>query len=179
MEERIVTKTQKGEGVQVQNPCNADGFFFDVHEIVDAEFLPQGQTINQQVYKNILRHLMRSVREKRRELWETRSWLLHHDNAPAHNALGIREFFAKNNIAVLEQPPYCPDLAPCDFFLFPKLKEVIKGTRFQDSEAIKTALTRELRAITEESFQECVEAWQRRLEKCIQAQGDYFEGDML
>ena len=55
-----------------------------------------------------------------------------------------RGFLAKNNIAVLEQPPYSPDLAPCDFFLFPKLKEVIKGTCFQDSEAIKTAVMREL-----------------------------------
>jgi len=63
--------------------------FFDVHGIVHAEFLPQGQTINQHDYKNILRRVMRSVREKRRELGETRSWLLHHDNAPAHNALGI------------------------------------------------------------------------------------------
>jgi len=82
--------------------------------------------------------------------------------------LGIREFLAKNNIALLEQPPNSPDLAPCDFFLFPKLKEVIKGTCFQDSEAIKTAVARELQAIPEESFQECVEAWQNRLEKCIQ-----------
>ena len=122
---------------------------------------------------------MRSAREKRGELWETRSWLLHHDNASAHNALEIREFVAKNNIAVLEQQPYSPDLAPCDFFLFPKLKEVIKGTRFQDSEAIKTAVMRELQAIAEESFQECMEAWQRKLEKCIPAQRDYFEGDML
>ena len=152
--------------------------FFDVHGIVHAEFLPQGQTINQHVDKNILRRLMRSVREKRRELWETRSWLLHHDNAPARNALGIWDFLAKNNIAILEQPPYSRDLAPCDFFLFPKLKEVIKGTCFQDSKAIKTAVTKELRAIAEESFQECVEAWQRRLEKCIRAQGDYFEGNI-
>ena len=110
---------------------------------------------------------MRSVREKRRELWETRSWLLHHDNVPAHNVLGIREFLAKNNIAVLKQPPHSSDLAPCDFFLFPKLKEVIKGTRFQDSEAIKIAVTRELRAVPDESFQECMEAWQMRLEKGI------------
>ena len=92
------------------------------------------------------------------------SWLLHHDNAPAHNALGIREFLAKNNIAVQEQPPYSPDLAPCDFFLFPKLKEVIKGTCFQNSKAIETVGTRKLRATPEESFQECVEAWQRRSE---------------
>jgi len=136
--------------------------FFDVHGIVHAEFLPQGQTINQHFYKNILRRLMRSVREKRRELWETRSWVLYHDNAPVHNALGIQEFLAKNNIAVLEQPPYSPDLAPCDFFLFSKLKEVIKGTRFQDSEAIKPAVTKELRVIPEESFQKCVKVWQRR-----------------
>jgi len=46
--------------------------------------------------------LTKSVKEKRREMWETRSWLLHHDNSPAHNALRIREFLAKNNIAVLE-----------------------------------------------------------------------------
>ena len=52
--------------------------------------------------------------------------------------MGIRKFLAKNNIAVLEQRPCSPDLAPCDFFLFPKLKKAIKGTRFQDSEAIKT-----------------------------------------
>jgi len=61
----------------------------------------------------------------------TTSWLLHLDNTPAHNLLGIWEFLAKNNIAVPEQPSYSPDLAPCDFFLFPKHKEVIKGTRFQ------------------------------------------------
>ena len=138
--------------------------FFDVHGIAHAEFVPQDQTINQHVYKSILQRLMCSVREKRRELWETRSWLFHHDNAPAHNALEIREFLAKQNIAVLKQTFYSPDLAPCDFFLFPKLKEVIKGTRFRNAEAIKTAVTREFPAIPEESFQECVEAWQRRSE---------------
>ena len=152
--------------------------FFDLHRIVHPKFLPQGQTIYQQVYKTILRRLMRSVREKRRKLWETRSWLLHHDNVPSHNAVGIPEFLAKNNNAALEQPPYSPDLAPCDFFVFPKDKKTIQGTRFQDSEASKTAVTKELRAILEKSLRECVEAWQRRFKKYIRAQRDYFEGDM-
>jgi len=67
MEERIVTKTKKGEDVQVQNQSDTDRFF-DVHGIVHTEFLPQGQTINQHVYKSILQRLMRSVREKRSEL---------------------------------------------------------------------------------------------------------------
>ena len=149
--------------------------FFDVRSIVHSEFLPQGQTINQQVYKEILRLLLRSVREKRRELWQDKSWLLHHDNAPAHNG----QFLAEKNIAVLEQPPYLPDLAPCDFFLFPKLKGSIKGIRFEGVEAIKRAVTTELRGIPEESFQQCIEAWQRRMEKCIRLEGDYFEGEPM
>ena len=41
-------------------------------------------------------------------------------------ALSIQQFLAENNIAVLEQPPYSPDLASYDFFLFPMLKGVIK-----------------------------------------------------
>ena len=86
--------------------------FFDVRRIVHSEFLPQ-------VYKEILQLLLRSVREMRRELWQDKSWLLHHDNAPAHNALSIRQFLAEKNIAVLEQPPYSPDLALCDFFFSP------------------------------------------------------------
>ena len=131
MEERIVTKTQNGEGVQLQNQGDADRFF-DVHGIAHAEFLLQGETIHQHVYKNILRHLMRSVKEKRRELWKTRSWQLHHDKAPAHIALGIQEFLAKNNIAVLEQPPYSPDLAPCDFFFcFPNSRKSSKKLIFK------------------------------------------------
>ena len=128
--------------------------FIDVRSIVHSEFLPQGQTINQQVYKEILRLLLRPVREKRRELWQDKSWLLHHDNAPAHNALSIRQFLAEKNIAVLEQPPYSPDLALCDLFLFPKLKGIIKGTRFEGVEATKRAVTTELSGIPEESFQQ-------------------------
>ena len=132
--------------------------------------VPQGQTINQHVYEDILRRLMRSVCEKRQELWDEKSWVLHHDNAPSHNVLSIREFLAKNNIAVMDQNPYSPDLAPCDLLLFPKLKGTIKGIRFNDVEDIKKAVTKELRGIPEKSFQECMEVWQRRMAKCVRAQ---------
>ena len=111
--------------------------FFDVHEIVHAEFLPQGQTISQHVYKNILRCLLRSMREKTRKLWETRSWLLHHDNAPAHNALGIRDFLAKNNIDVLEQPP-CFQISPLvTSFCFPNSRKSSKDLVFKIQKPLK------------------------------------------
>lgn len=52
--------------------------------------------------------------------------------APAHTASSIRRFLTEKNIAVLEQPPYSPDLTSCDFVFFPKLTGVIKGIRLED-----------------------------------------------
>ena len=98
--------------------------FFDARGIVHMEFLPQGQTVNQHVYKEILRRLLRSVREKRHELWQDNVWLLHQDNAPA-DALSIRQFLTERNVTVLDHPPYSPDLAPCDFFCSPSSRESV------------------------------------------------------
>ena len=89
MEERIVTRPKEARVLKSKTKVILIAFFY-VHGIVHAEFFSQGQTINQHVYKNILGRLMHSLREKRRELWDSRSWLLYHDNASAHNALGIR-----------------------------------------------------------------------------------------
>jgi hypothetical protein len=58
---------------------------------------------------------------------------LHHDNAPAHStalAQGIFFFVAKHHITQVCQPPYSLDLAPCGFWLFPKLKSPLKGRGF-------------------------------------------------
>jgi transposase len=66
-----------------------------------------------------------------------KTWMLHHDNAPPHASLLILEFLAKQETIVVPQPPYSPDLAPADFFLFPKLKSTLKGRRFQTAEEIK------------------------------------------
>ena len=113
---------------------------------------------------------MRSVWDKRRDLWENNVWLRHHDNAPAHSALSIRQFLMERNVPTLEQPLSSPDLAPCDFVLFPKLK----GTRFPDVEAIKRAVMTELRRIPEEAFRGCLEAWKKSMDKCVRLEGNYF-----
>ena len=126
--------------------------------MVHNEFLPQDKAVNQHVYKEILQRLLCSVKEKRRDLRESSTWLLYHDNTPAHTALNIQEFRADKNITVLEQPPYSPDLAPSDFFLFPKLKNIIKGTHFSSTDVITNTVTKELRGLPQESFQKCIDA---------------------
>jgi transposase len=74
-------------------------------------------------------------------------------------------------------PPYSPDLAPADFFLFPKLKIDLKGRRFQTIEEIQENAIRELRAITESAFQKAFQQWKKRWGRCIASRGDYFEGN--
>jgi transposase len=66
--------------------------------------------------------------KKRPELWRNHNSLLHHENAPAHTSL--KKFVTNNNMVIVPRPPYSPDLAPCDFALFPKFKMKLKGRRF-------------------------------------------------
>ena len=69
------------------------------------------------------------------------------------------------------------DLALCDFFLFPRMKKNRKGKRFDSVEAVKTASQRVLDDIKVEEFQKCFEQWERRFDKSINSNGEYFEGD--
>ena len=71
-------------------------------------------------------------------------------------------------IKTVPQPPYSPDLAPCDFCLFPKLR----GCRYETIEEMKEAVTKVIDMLTQEDLQKLLE-WYN---KCIAARGDYFEG---
>ena len=65
------------------------------------------------------------------QLWASGDWQLHHDNTPAHVSHLLQNFLAKHQITRVTQPHYSPDLVPCDFWLFPKLKSPLEGKRFQ------------------------------------------------
>ena len=71
------------------------------------------------------------------------------------------------------QPPYSPDLAPGDFWLFPKLR----GCRYETIEEMKEAMTKVIDTLTQENFYGAFEKLLERYIKCIAAGGDYFEGD--
>lgn len=149
--------------------------FFDSKGIVHKEFVPPGQTVNQVLYKSVLERLRKRVIRVRPHIAD--KWMLHHDNAPCHTAISIMEFLTSKRITVVLHPPYSPDLSPCDFFLFPKLKHVLKGRHFGTLENIQKTVTEQLKAIPVEDFQRCYQEWEQRLRRCIAAQGNYFEGD--
>lgn len=151
--------------------------FFDADGIVHHEYAPQGQTVNKEFYLDVMRRLREAIRRKRPLLWESSRWMLHHNGAPAHTSCLVQQFLAKHGTIQVAHPPYSPDMSPPDFFLFPKIKNTLKGHRFQDIETIKQNSTQQLQAIPNSAFQKCFEDWKHRWAKCVTVNGAYFEGD--
>jgi transposase len=121
------------------------------------------------------------VRRKRAELW-LNGWILHHDNAPAHKALSVKQYLATKSITKIEHPSYSPDKAPNDLWLFSKIKSALKGQRDIDFRTLKTSKKKKnlmtvLKAIPQQNFQKYFQQWQHRWAKYTAAQGEYFNGD--
>ena len=82
----------------------------------------------------------------------------HQDNAPVHNSILVTDYLTKMGTKAVPQPPYSPDLAPCDFCLFPKLR----SGRYETIEEMKEAMTKVIDTLTQEDFHE---AFQKLLER--------------
>jgi transposase len=93
--------------------------------------------------------------------------ILHQDNAPAHNALSVEQLLANTNITVLEHPPYSPDLAPCDFCLFPEIKSVLKINHFVSVENVKAKTAGRRNSLTEQDLRNCFEHWQHGMQATV------------
>ena len=92
---------------------------------------------------------------------------------PVHNSILVTDYLTKMGIKTVPQPPYSPDLAPGDFWLFPKLR----GYRYETiEEEMKEAVTKVIDTITQEDFHRALQKLLERY-KYIAAGGDYFEGD--
>jgi histone-lysine N-methyltransferase SETMAR len=147
--------------------------------IAFQEFVPRSQMVNNQLYQEVVARLRDAVRRKSPELWQNRTSMLHHENAPAHVSLLISRYLAKHQTYVVPHPPYSPDLAPADFFLFPKLKTTLKGRRFQTIEEIQENAIRELRAITQSAFQEAYQQGKERGDGVLPVEGTRLKGTVL
>jgi len=136
---------------------------------------PEGQsTITGACYEGVLRKLKATLIGKRpRKLH--RGIIFHHDNAPAHSCNATRTVLREFRWETLPHPPYSPDLAPSDFFLFPKLKETLKGKRFSSLNEAKISVLTWCRETSQEFFGEGMGRWKHRLQKCLDLDGGYVE----
>ena len=150
--------------------------FFTKDGIIAQIVLEKGQTVNGKLYADeILPEVFSNFMEKRGRR-TIRDVMLHHDNAAPHKAGVVKEYLKKERVEVLPHPPYSPDLAPCDFFLFPRIKKELKGKRFDKAPHLARAVQAVVDAIPKEDYENSFKTWRNPLERSIEFNEDYFEG---
>lgn len=137
---------------------------------------PSGKSITGTYYKNVVLKQIKRFYEKKRPSTGLRGVNLLHDNAPAHKSKEVVHFLNEEKVNVLSHPPYSPDLSPCDFFLFPRLKKMLSGRRYSTKSGLGSAVYQYLRLIPRADYSDAFRQWKMRLQKCISVDGDYFEG---
>ena len=150
--------------------------FWDAQGVVHREFVLNGRGVNTDYYLEVMRTLRQQIRWRRTARWRRNSFWIHHDGAPAHRADPVVQFLQQTRTHILPHPPYSPDLAPSDFFLFACMKKNLRGVTFANIGELQRRVDQELGLITAAEFNHAMTvSWTNRLRKCVAAQGNYFE----
>ena len=114
--------------------------FFDSKGPVLQIPVPKGSSVTGKFYRESFLTQLVDFYQKRRPRTGVRGIKLLHDNAPAHKSAMVQEYLKESGLDVLDHPPYSPALSPCDFCLFPRLKEMLAGHRFESRCGIGSAV---------------------------------------
>ena len=132
-----LSQTREGQAEQIHLQTFDDPFFESIGMIY-MHWVPPGQTVNKEYYVEVLREFRKRFLRKRPALFKSGQWHFHQDNAPVHNSIFVTDYLTKMGIKTVPYPPHSPDLAPCDFWLFPKLS----GCCYETIEEMKEAVTK-------------------------------------
>jgi histone-lysine N-methyltransferase SETMAR len=149
-----------------QAQFESSDFLFDIRGTVHIDGVPEGQTVNQVYYKVVLTTLPDWVIRKRPDMWKNGSWILHHDNALADNALSAKTFLAKHKIPVLEHPPFSPAIALRDIFFISKNQVSLRGTPFKSVDAVTAKVMKVMKKLSEKDLQHSFQQWKIRM-SCV------------
>ncbi|CAH2003856.1 unnamed protein product [Acanthoscelides obtectus] len=101
--------------------------------------------------------------------------ILHQDNESSHTAQRTGQYLTEENVKLLDHPPYSPNLIPNDFFTFPKIKNRLRGQRFQSPDEAVDAFKDSVMDLPANEWNKCFENWFERMQMCIHLRGEYFE----
>jgi hypothetical protein len=139
--EKILATTKKSTSESLKCEGDVDSFF-DWKGIVHHKSVPRGETVNNEFYLKVMKRLREAVRRKRPEAWTNKTWM----HLLTRRFLSVNFWRSKRRFSC-PSPPYSPDLAPAEFFLFLKVKSTLNGRRFQTVDEIKENSLPDLRAI--------------------------------
>ena len=123
--------------------------FWDARGVLYTEFLIKGSTVNSDRYCATLRSLKEHICRIRPE---RNKFILHHDNASPHCSAQTQDAMTSLKFTLVSHPPYSPDLASPDLWLFPKLKETLKGQHFSSDAKVEAAVRKWISSQPETSF---------------------------
>jgi len=138
--------------------------FFSTSGFKAIRFLLSGEKVNADYCQELFGSIARDI--------HTPFWL-HMDNARPHRAKSTVSVLESHGIISLPHPPYSPDLAPSDFWLFGRLKNALGSTHFGTHQELCEAVEAEIHKIKTDEIRRVYNEWIRRLELCIEHQGEY------
>ena len=137
--------------------------FFDSKGPVLQIPVLKGSSVTGKFYRESVLTQLVYFYQKHRPHTSVRGIKLLHDKAPAHKFATVQEYLKESGLNVLDHPPYSPDLSPCDFWLFPKLKEMLAGHRFESRCGIGSAVYQCLQHIPKEDYRAAFRKWVDRI----------------
>lgn len=148
--------------------------FWDSRGVLLVDFLPKGSSMNGAYYADLIIQLKEKVVELRRGKVSAGVLFLQ-DNAPVHRSQVAMAALKDSGFREIDHPPYSPDLAPSDYFLFRNLKKDLRGIKFETEEEMKAAVMDHFADKEENYFFEGLKKLKDRSSKCIDVGGDYVE----
>ena len=150
--------------------------FFDSKGPVLQIPVPKGSSVSGKFYRESVLTQLVDFYQKSRPHTGVRGIKLLHDNTLALKSATVQEYLKESGLDVLDHPSYSPDLSPCDFWLFPRLKEILAGHRFESRCGIGSVVYQCLQHIPKEDYRAAFRKWVDRCKMCVEADGAYFEG---
>ena len=139
-----------------------------------VKVLPEGERFTAEYFMN---DILQELYEKTIEIPNRgyRKVTLHYDNARPHTARKVTQFLDEHHMKKAPQPPYSPDIAPCDFYLFGYIKDKLKGLNFDSVESLLEKVNEILEEISPNVLKKVFKHWKKRLKAVIENDGDYID----
>ena len=147
--------------------------FFGNVSMIYYCIVPKGKPVNNDYIIDVLKRFLKIIQKKRLEMASNKCFL-HWNNVLVHTACNVKAFLEDRDINLLEHPPYSPDMAPADYFLFLRMKSDLAGLHMT-RESFKNELEWVLRSISKDDFTTAFSRWIHCHEKCIEIGGTYVE----
>ena len=150
--------------------------FYTSKKVLCNYAVPPKTTVTAKLYRWVLIHKLRPAIAKKQPELLRKGPILLHDGARPHIADVVKEQLMDWGWEVLDHPPYSPDISPCDFHLFPLMKEPLRGIRFESVEDINDAVFHGLQELKKKGLNGGIPNLPQRWQSVVDHKGEYFEG---